>query len=197
MQNGNDDLVLAQMWYEAVTNTCYVPDEKKAVLHLLEGCVVELRRALISPRFSTEPAARAGERLVQAYFLSATMLEQTLTLLDRELPFRVADVVPATVLEELPERWSRLRNRFTAGFMAAFLDQVRQQKDELYTALIAAYKDHGTRLVGHCGVGCTATGPGNAGCVGMAMLTNDADQPADNHACPVMLQGTDDREGEW
>lgn len=191
MRNGNDDLALAQMWYAEVAHTCYVPDEKKAVMRLLEGCVVELRRALVSPFFSTEPAVRAGERLVQAHFLSVAVLERSLTLLDREFPTRVGDTAPPAVAEELADRWSQLRNRFTAGFMAAFVDRVRQQKDDLYGALLAAYKEQGERLLGRCTAGCAAEADGETGCIGLGLVDDDAGQSSNDHACPAVSRKGD------
>lgn len=160
MRNGNeseDAYHLAVTWFDALSAVCYVPDSPDDVFSVIYGCVVELRDQLVSPspRFSTEPAARAGERLVQAHLASVDALERSLVLLDRELP-ALARAMPVAV-DDLAQRWSGLRAAFTVGYVAAYVEHVRKQKDDIYTALLEALQDKGRRLLRRCFTDCAAT----------------------------------------
>lgn len=144
MRNGSGDEAahrLAATWFKALVDVCYVPDSAADVLPVIHGCVVELRDELVGPRFSIEPGTRCGERLVQSHFASVEALERSLDLLDRELP-ALAMAMPVAVAD-LAERWSRLRNAFTVGYVAAYLEWVRKQKDDVWAALLAAYRENG------------------------------------------------------
>lgn len=170
MRNGNEGgnegaHRLAVTWFEALIAVCYVPDSPDDVLNVVHGCVVELREELASPRCSTESAARVGERLVRSHLGSVDALERSLVLLDHELPL-LAGAMPVAV-DDLTERWSRLRAAFTAGYVAAYVEHVRKQKDAIYAAMLEALRDKGRRLLGRCFTECAATAS-DAECCGVA-----------------------------
>lgn len=144
MRNGSGDEAahrLAVTWFKALVEVCYVPDNPADVLPVIHGCVVELRDELVSPRFSTEPGTRCAERLVQSHFASVEALKRSLDLLDSEMPTLAR--TRRVAVNDLAERWSHLRNAFTAGYVAAYIESVRKQKDDVWAALLEAYRNRG------------------------------------------------------
>lgn len=146
---------LAVTWLEALSTVCYVLGSRDDVIAVLHGCVMELRDMLASPRFSTEPGTRCGERFVQSHLASAEVLERSLVLLDRELP-PLVKAMPVTV-DDLAQRWSRLGAAFAAGYVAAYVERVRRQKDDVYAAQLETLRGRGRRLVGRCSTDCAVT----------------------------------------
>ncbi|HWC79075.1 MAG TPA: EAL domain-containing protein [Pseudonocardiaceae bacterium] len=124
----------AAAWSVAITGTSYVPMSGAEIVNLLTELTADLVGALHSEPFRTEPAHRAGGRLVTAHFTGAGTLDRTVQVLGERL---LAELALTDDLR-LHGRVARLQGALAAGYADALRSRTLSEQEAIRGAVLDA-----------------------------------------------------------
>lgn len=124
----------ARVWAAAITGTSYVPMSGAETVNLLTELTGDLLDALRSEPFRTDPAHRAGGRLVHAHFTEAGTLDRTVRVIGERLLAEVG--LPGEA--GLRERVIQLQGALAAGYADALRDRTLAEQEAIRGAVLDA-----------------------------------------------------------